>query len=145
MLNQIFSQFYLALPSVPACPLFTNSVVYLTHLTSFVRLFFCQFIESDHPEISGVVEEPYHPVDGGEGDDVEQNHHIACNSFLYQQQKYVTEFIMGELNIGEYREMRKTYRFNEFQDKLREIVFSGCPILKTLPEAQRTQGIEFIT
>ena len=94
------------------------------------EIVFCQFIESDHTEISGVVEEPYHPVDGGEGDDVEQNHHIACNSFLYQQQKYVTEFIMGELNIGEYREMRKTYCFNEFQDKLREIVFSGCPILK---------------
>ena len=29
--------------------------------------------------ISWVVENSYHPVDGGEGDNIEQNHHIACN------------------------------------------------------------------
>ena len=70
--------------------------------TDLCAIVFCQFIESDHPEIGGVsrvVEEPYHPVDGGEGDDVEQNHHIACNkSFIINGIAFLMEFVMRELN-----------------------------------------------
>ena len=36
-------------------------------------------------QILRVVEEPDHPVDGGEGDDVDQDYHVACSDIFLNE------------------------------------------------------------